>query len=123
MGENPRRLQVVVTTGPKDPTRARFALEAALAAVASGLGVTVFLTLDATVWACESRRYVCGETVYGLMDQLASMGASVVCCSACALDKCGTQGEAKIATAPGIELVGLATLMEQVASGVPTVTF
>lgn len=122
MADRTRRLQVVVTTGPKDPARARFGLEAALAAVASGLGVTVFLTLEATVWACETRRYVCGETVYALLDQLAEMGASVVCCSACALDKCGTQAE-RIATTPGIELVGLATLMEQVAAGVPTVTF
>ncbi|MGE3173175.1 MAG: DsrE family protein [Planctomycetota bacterium] len=127
-----RRVQVVLTTGTKDPARARLGLDAALAAAVSGLEVTVFLGLDATVWACEPRKHPCGAPVWEVLDRLQQLGARVVCCSACALDKCGAgapRADAAatavdgVATAPGIELVGLTTLMEGVANGVATVTF
>lgn len=137
-GANGRSVQVVLTTGPQAAARARLGLDAALAAVASGLEVAVFLTLEATAWACEPRRVDDEAGVYDLIDQVRELGASVSCCSACATEQCGTdpgssrQGGAAaqcgttavaVATTPGIDLVGLATLMERVASGVPTVTF
>ncbi len=135
-GATRTRVQVVLTTGAKDPARARLGLEAALAAVASGVEVSVFLTLDATAWACEPRRFVCGTEVYALLDQLQELGALIACCSACASDQCGSGGGKRraaagpvaveppvVATTSGIQLLGLTALMERVAMGVPTVTF
>lgn len=124
-----RSAQVVLTAGPAHAARAVLGLQAALAAAASGISTSVFLTLDATAWACEPRSVPNGGAVYELLDQLTSFAVEVTCCSACAIDLCGVDhGDSRaagrgIATHETVELVGLATLMERVASGVPTITF
>ncbi|MCB9890590.1 MAG: DsrE family protein [Planctomycetes bacterium] len=130
-----KSVQVILTTGPSDVARAVLGLQAALAAVASGVDVDVFLTLDATEWACEPRDRVGGKEVYSLLDQLDCLGARITCCSACASEKCSqTQhdvcdlqldegGTTAVVTHSTVRLTGLATLMERVSSGVPTVTF
>ncbi len=125
----PRRLQVVLTAGPAQRERATLGLQAALAAAASGIATSVFLTLDATAWACEPRAVPDGATVYELLDHLAGFGVEVTCCSACAMDLCGTRsaagggGRGGAATHDGVSLTGLTGLMERVAAGVPTITF
>ncbi len=124
-----RSAQVVLTAGPAQAARAVLGLQAALAAAASGISTSVFLTLDATAWACEPRSVPGGEAVYELLDQLTSFRVEITCCSACAVDLCGFgQRDSRaagggIATHETVVLVGLATLMERVASGVPTITF
>ncbi|MFK7740171.1 MAG: DsrE family protein [Planctomycetota bacterium] len=138
----PRRIQIVATSGPADIPRACLALEAALAAAASGLSVRVFLVLDATKWACEPRRAV-GDRVYALLDQLEAMGVVIRCCSSCVTEHCGNAWDrldavggaltdgAVAAAVPGsaatigatMKVSGLAEFVEGVAAGVPTVTF
>ncbi|MCA8970200.1 MAG: DsrE family protein [Planctomycetes bacterium] len=130
-----KSVQVILTTGPSDVARAVLGLHAALAAAASGVEVDVFLTLDATEWACEPRDRIGGEEVYSLLDQLDGLGARITCCSACASEKCAQSqhdvcdlqledvGETAVVTHSAVRLTGLATLMERVAGGVPTVTF
>lgn len=120
---SPSRLLVLVTAGARDPRRATMGLEAALAAAASGVETAVFLTLEATEWACLPRKRVCGEPVYAALDQLLALGVRIVCCSACAIDRCGTPTESAQVVSAGIELAGLAVLVEQVASGVPSLSF
>lgn len=127
----PHSVQVVITAGPDAPARAVLGLQAALAAAASGIRVDAFLALEATQWACEPRVLTGAESIYDLLDQLTSFGVTVTCCSSCAQDLCGTDVSgaatdgrgAAVATHADVELIGLAALMERVASGVPTVTF
>lgn len=118
-----RCMQFVLTSGAKEPARAQLGLEAALAALERGLGVAVFLTLDATVWAAEPRRYVAGGAVYARIDQVRERGGDLYCCAAAPADSCGTKAPAPSSTTPGFQVVGLAELMERVVDGVPTVTF
>ncbi len=133
-----KHVQVILTTGTKDIARAVLGLQAALAAVASQLEVDVFLTPDATEWACEPRDCVNGQEVYDLLDLLIALGARITCCSACALENSGGgeapqpgvceldragSSNAAVLTSANVQLTGLATLMERVASGAPTVTF
>ena len=131
MSQN-KQTQVILTTGQSDPERALLGLQAAVTAIASGVETSVFLTLDATIWACDPPLPEADE-VYQQIDALTAMGGTVTCCSACALEQCSvtevddevvmTMSPPSIATRHGIQLVGLATLMERVASGIPTVTF
>ena len=125
----PLAVQILVTSGPDAAARARLGLDAALAAAASGTQTTVMLMLDATAWACTPRRARDRE-IHAVLDQLLALGAEVDCCSTCALDTCGggrsASGPALAAppaTTPGIQLVGLTTMMERVANGVPTISF
>lgn len=128
-----KAIQVVLTAGPHDIPRAMFALELALASVVSGVETAVFLTLDATLWACEPKRNT-GARVYDLLTQLDGLGVPITCCSTCAVHRCGTPeaptaAGTTCAVAPaantrfGIALQGLTTLIERIAAGVPTVTF
>lgn len=117
-----KQLQVVLTAGVKDGQRTRLGLEAALAAVAAGLDVSLFFSLDAADWACATRT-VGDADVYELIDQLQALGAKLVCCARCAAALCGDASGEWIGLAAGIEAVGLTQLMERVANGVPTVTF
>ena len=121
-----RTVQVVVTAGPREAQKAMLGLRAALAAAASGLVTDVFLTLEATDWACRDRTIDGAAPIHDLLDQLQSLGAAVTVCSACAVDRCGeaeVEGAVAVATRTGIELVGLTTLMARLAAGVPTITF
>lgn len=121
----PRKpLQVVLTAGPDEAAKARLGLEAALAAVAAGLDVGLFLTLAAADWACAERPTANDADVYLLLDQLQQLGVAVTCCARCAVQQCADD---RVATATGlaagIDAVGLTQLVERVANGVPTVTF
>jgi len=118
-----RCIQFVLTSGPREPARAQLGLEAAMAAIERGLEVAVFLTLDATAWAAEPRRYVGGQAVYTRIDEVRHRGGELYCCSATNEDACGSSSPHVGATSPGFQVVGLAALMDRVVAGVPTVTF
>ena len=131
------QLQVVATSGPDDLPRAALALETALASVASGLVVEVFLILEASKWACVPRRKT-GARIYELLDQLAVMGARVTCCSACVTEHCDPKRCHPIAASNGLSSVasesatatvsqamvqrGLTAFIEGVVRGIPTIT-
>lgn len=117
-----KQLQVVLTAGVKDAQRTRLGLEAALAALAAGVDVSLFFTLDAADWACATRTGGDAD-VYELIEQLQALGAKLVCCARCALALCGDAAAEWGGLASGIEAAGLTQLMERVANGVPTVTF
>jgi predicted peroxiredoxin len=121
-----RSVQIVVTAGPREAQKALLGLRAALAAAACGLVTDVFLTLEATDWACRDRAIDGAGPIQDAIDQLQSLGAAVTVCSSCAADRCGkveVEGAVAVATRTGIELVGMTTLMARLAAGVPTITF
>jgi predicted peroxiredoxin len=134
-------LQVVATSGPNDLPRAALALETALASVASGLVVEVFLVLEASKWACEPRRKT-GARIYDLLDQLGAMGARITCCSACVTEHCDPKRWRQMPTRDPVPSVavtstgaastavvneamvqrGLTAFVEGVVRGIPTIT-
>jgi sulfur relay (sulfurtransferase) complex TusBCD TusD component (DsrE family) len=128
MTDHPRSVQVVITAGPREADKALLGLRAALAAAAGGLHTDVFLTLEATDWACRDRFVDGAEPAHDAIDQLQALGATVTVCSACATDRCSENrdtatGATAVATRSGIALLGLTTLMDRLADGVPTITF
>lgn len=128
MTDHPRSVQVVITAGPREADKALLGLRAALAAAAGGLHTDVFLTLEATDWACRDRFVDGAERAHEAIDQLQALGATVTVCSACATDRCSEDrdtatGATAVATRSGIALLGLTTLMDRLADGVPTITF
>lgn len=124
-----RELLFLLTQGPEDPDRARFALHAALVAASSGLGVTVYLALRAVHWACAAHE---GDALHAdiraLVDQVRAAGGSVECCSACMERHCAPPGAAhEHEHAPklesGVRMAGLASLVRRASSGARTITF
>lgn len=132
MSVQPLRLQVVITAGPDDPAKAVFALDLAMASAVSGVQTAVFLTLDATEWACETPTHDTSQVVT-MLGQLTNLGVPIACCSACAVHRCGEPIAAAATqacsipfaghTRDGVTIEGLTTLVERIASGIPTVTF
>lgn len=119
-------LQIVVTSGPEDPDRARFALHAALAAAVSGLEVSVYLALRAAHWACTSHETndVHAE-LRDLIERIRGSGVTVECCSACLERHCGTHAGALLSAFDvqgGVRPVGLVSLVRRASAGVQTIT-
>lgn len=119
-------LQFVVTSGPEDVDRARFALHTSLAAAVSGLDVSVYLALRAAHWACNVDD---GDPVHAelrdLIDRVQASGATVECCSACLERHCGThQHEAESSTPDGgsVRPAGLVSLVRRASAGAQTIT-
>jgi predicted peroxiredoxin len=121
-----KQLQVLITAGAEDPHRARQGLEAALAAVALGVQVTVFLTLRGAFWAELRRHKDCVipgcESIPALLADLVSAGAMLECCASCAQHFTGSCGLDRDLL-PGIQLSGLTVMVARTVEGVPTITF
>jgi len=130
-----KQLQVVVTSGPENISRAAFALQTALASAASGVQVHVFLVLEAGQWVCEPRRRSCSR-IYTLIDQLEELGARITYCSACVEEQCapehwppakalqqtGAAPSTVAAVNASMHAAGLAQFVEGVVQGIPTIT-
>ena len=122
-----QELLFVLTQGPEDPDRARFALNAALVAASSGLAVTLYLALRAAHWACAAHD---GDSHHAelrdLVDQVRAAGGVVECCSACLERHCalpGARHEQPSQLENGVRMSGLASLVRRASTGAQTITF
>jgi len=120
-------LQYIITSGPEDPDRARFALNAGLVAAASGIDVAIYLALRAVHWACPVHEK---DPVHAemrvLVERLRESGATIECCSACMERHCeaprtGHDGASKLDA--GVRAAGLVSLVRRASSGAQTITF
>lgn len=124
-------MNVILTTGSEDVARASFGLDAAISAAASGFETLVFLTLNASEWACESFDTELYREIDERIASLLAMGVTMTCCSNCAVEHCANDAQRHArstavqaaATRPGIDGIGLTTLMKTLAQGGSTVTF
>ncbi len=121
-----KELQVIITAGSEDPHRARQGLEAAMAAVALGADVHVFLTLRGAFWAELKHKSGClipgCESIPALLKDLVDSGATIECCASCAqhfTGSCDIQQD----LIPGVQLSGLAVLVSRSIAGMPSITF
>lgn len=120
-------LQYIITSGPEDPDRARFALNAGLVAAASGLDVSIYLALRAVHWACAVHEAnPVHEEVRALVERVRAHGATIECCSECMERHCATpptphSGGSKLDE--GVRAAGLASLVRRASSGAQTITF
>ncbi len=117
----------VVTSGPEDAERARFALHASLAAAVSGLDVSVYLALRAAHWACDVPE---GDATHAelreLIERVQGSGANVECCSACMERHCSTHDHHADDGADSnrsIRPAGLVSLVRRASAGAQTITF
>lgn len=120
-------LQVLVMSGAEDPHRARQGLEAALAAAAMGVEVTVFLTVRGAFWAEERQGDACVvpgcESIVRLIRELIEADVRVECCSSCARHFTTSCDAAHSTLVEGILVGGLASMVKRAVSGSPTITF
>jgi predicted peroxiredoxin len=121
-----KKLQVLITAGAEDPHRTRQGLEAAYAAVALGVEVTVFLTLRGAFWVEERQHDTCVipgcDSIPTLLKDLLAAGAVIECCSSCALQFAGSC-DLKKDLVEGVRLSGLAAMVARTVDGTPTITF
>ncbi len=119
-------LMIVLTTGKQDRgTRATLALSWGCTALAMGQKVTLFLTMDGAVWAM--RGSTTGVKVLGFepledyLEQFVLLGGTLLLCAPCAEYYCSFDVEGSVE--PGVELVGLATVVSQIKDNGKVVTF
>lgn len=122
-------IMITLTTGKQDRgTRATLALSWGCAALAMGQNVSMFLTMDGTIWASkESAKDV---TVAGFepleeyFDQFSELGGELLVCAPCTEYYCSVDRDAVGgALRPEAELTGLATIVSKIGETTKTITF
>ena len=120
---------ITLITGKQDRgTRATLALSWGCAALAMGQNVTLFLTMDGTVWASEG--YSKGVLVEGFealevyFEQFIDLGGELLVCAPCSQYYCSIDGEGiGGALRKEAQLSGLATVVSRISPTTKTVTF
>jgi len=120
---------VVLTTGKQDRgTRATLALSWACSALALGKSVSLYMTMDGTIWAMKGAAkgiQVQGfEPLQNYVDQFLALGGSILVCAPCSEYYCNfDRGKLDGSLVEGSELVGLATVVSATGPGCTVVTF
>lgn len=129
MTETPDTL-ITLTTGKQDRgTRATLAFAWACAALAMGRSVTMYLTMDGSVWAIKGAMK--GVTVGGFeplkdyLEQFISLGGRILVCAPCSEYYCsvGAVTGSRGSLIEDAELTGLATIVSLMGEGTKMVTF
>lgn len=120
---------IVLTTGKQDRgTRATLAFSWGCAALAMGQRVSVYLTMDGTVWAVKNSAKdvsVAGfEPLSAYIEQFLDLGGEILVCAPCSeyycsFDKDLVPGSLR----DGVSLVGLATIVSLATEKTRVVTF
>jgi uncharacterized protein involved in oxidation of intracellular sulfur len=122
-------LVVVLTTGKQDRgARATLAFSWACTALAMAKTVSLFLTMDGTIWAMKGAAkgvQVDGfEVLEAYMEQFIALGGTMLVCAPCTEYYCSFDrakvGEALIDNA---QLAGLSTVVGKIGPGAGVVTF
>ena len=127
--KNKTDIMITLTTGKQDRgTRATLALSWGCAALAMGQNVSLFLTMDGTVWASKGSAkevIVAGfEPLEDYFDQFAELGGELLVCAPCteyycSLDRNNIAGKLRSES----ELTGLATIVSKIGDTTKTITF
>ena len=122
-------LLIVLTTGKQDRgTRATLAFTWGCAALAMGQSVSMYLTMDGTVWAMRDATR--GVTVDGFeplanyVEQFLAMGGRLLACAPCTEFYC-SQDRPRVqeVLVEGATLTGLASIVALQGPGTRVVTF
>jgi len=122
-------LLITLTTGKQDRgTRATLAFSWACAALAMGKQVSLYLTMDGTVWATKGAMKgveVGGfEPLTAYLDQFIDLGGELLVCAPCSEYYCAFDRDAIAGTLlPNAELTGLATIVAKTGVNTKMVTF
>jgi predicted peroxiredoxin len=122
-------IMITLTTGKQDRgTRATLALSWGCTALAMGQNVSMFLTMDGTVWASkESAKdvVVAGfEPLEEYFDQFSELGGELLVCAPCTEYYCSVDRDAVGGVLrPEAELTGLATIVSKIGETTKTITF
>jgi uncharacterized protein involved in oxidation of intracellular sulfur len=128
MNNNPDTL-IALTSGKQDRgTRATLAFAWGCAALAMGQKVTLFLTMDGTVWAMKGamKDVVVGgfEPLDDYLDQFLALGGELLVCAPCTEYYCSFDRSQIASTIlEDAELTGLATIVSKMGEETKTVTF
>lgn len=122
-------MMITLTTGKQDRgTRATLALSWGCAALAMGQKVSLFLTMDGTVWASKGSGKdvsVAGfEPLEEYFEQFTELGGELLVCAPCteyycSVDKDKLDGVLRSEA----ELTGLATIVSKIGDLTKTITF
>jgi predicted peroxiredoxin len=120
---------VVLTTGKQDRgTRATLAFAWACTALAMGRPVSMYLTMDGTLWAMKGTMkglQVEGfEPLHQYLEQFLILGGELLVCAPCSEYYCSFDKE-KIGTnlIPEAKLVGLTTIVSKIGTGSSVISF
>jgi len=121
-------LQIIICSGPEDARRATLGFATALAAIASGMLVTLFLVMDGARWALQSEgnepEAPGFQPVAQLLETIVATGGRIEVCSNCVEGACdmppGTERRSPLRS--GLVFGGLASAAIRMGL-VPTVTF
>ena len=121
-------LQIIICSGPEDARRATLGFATALAAIASGMMVTLFLVMDGARWALRSEgnepEAPGFQPVAQLLEMIVTTGGTVEVCSNCVEGACDASAgsEARSLLRSGVVFGGLASAAIRMGR-IPTVTF
>jgi uncharacterized protein involved in oxidation of intracellular sulfur len=120
---------ITLTTGKSDRgTRATLAFSWGCAALAMGKQVSIFLTMDGTVWAIRGATKgveVGGfEPLENYIDQFLSLGGEILVCAPCSDYYCAVDEKAQNNTLiNGAQLTGLATIVSKMGERTKLICF
>ena len=127
MTEQPDFL-ITLTTGKQDRgTRATLAFSWACVALAMGKTVTLYLTMDGTVWAtkgaCRGVEVGGFESLEDYLEQFLALGGELLVCAPCTEYYCSFDRSAIQGTLlEEAQLTGLATIVGKIGTNTKTVT-
>lgn len=120
---------ITLTTGKQDRgTRATLAFSWGCAALAMGKEVTMYLTMEGTVWAAEGSAKgveVGGfESLNSYIDQFFGLGGKLLVCAPCSEYYCSIeQSKIQSSMISNAQLTGLATVVSIIGDNTKMVTF
>jgi uncharacterized protein involved in oxidation of intracellular sulfur len=120
---------ITLTTGKQDRgTRATLAFSWGCASLAMGKQVSIFLTMEGTIWAtkgaCKGVEVGGFEPLTAYVDQFCALGGELLVCAPCSEYYCSVDGvELHGKIVPEAELTGLATIVSKLGEKTKMVTF
>lgn len=120
---------IVLTSGKQDRgTRATLAFAWGCAALAMGQDVSVYLTMEGTVWAVKGadlKVEVGGfEPLADYIEQFIELGGEILVCAPCSEYYCSfDRNQIQGTIRENVSLVGLATIVGKIKSNTKVITF
>ncbi len=118
---------IVLTSGKQDRgTRATLAFSWGCTALAMGQTVTLFMTMEGTVWALRgaTRNVAVGgfEPLQEYIEQFLALGGELLLCAPCSEYYCSFERDPGDSLIPDVKLAGLATIVSKTNEGCQVIT-
>ncbi|MFZ2957007.1 MAG: DsrE family protein [Candidatus Ozemobacteraceae bacterium] len=129
MADNSNRLIIVLTTGKQDRgTKATLAFSWGCTALAMGKSVSMFLTMEGTIWALQNamKDVAVGgfEPLSNYLEQYLELGGEILVCAPCSLYYCSSDSDnIQSRLIPNSRMVGLTTVVGMAGPGSSIITF